>query len=224
MFEVGSAKEEVLRYLVRRDWSPTDLSEELGKSTPTIYNHLDDLADAGVLTETQVPARTRPKTEYSIGDGFVQYLTVLPGQYRERALRLDAHKEAIVRIWNLPQAEFHPFVERFWWLLRTDPGVDFDDDVAAVAVYGSVARGEADADSDVDFLVIVEDDAVESTVDRAYGSVRLQIPEGSKIGMTETYTTREFRDSLAHGSSFLDGIREELHVLYDTDRLLLGRN
>lgn len=206
--------------LVQRDWTPTDLARELGKSTSTIYNHLDDLADRGVLTERRVAAKTRPKTEYSIGDGFVQYVTVLSGGYRERVLRLDVHKEAIVRIWNVPQEEFHPFVERLWWRLRTDPDVDFENDVAAVAVYGSVARGEADSDSDIDLLVVVESEAAETAVDEACGSVRLQIPEGSKIGMAESFTTRDLRNSLAHGSSFLDDIRDELHVLYDPDRLL----
>lgn len=222
VFEVSSAKEEVLRELVQRDWTPTDLARELGKSTSTVYNHLDDLAEMGVLVERRVSAKTRPKTEYSIGDGFVQHVAVLPGQYRERALPLDSHKAAVVRVWNLPQAEFHPFVERMWWRLRTDSDLDFEGGVAAVAVFGSVARGDADADSDIDLLVVVEDEDAKATVDRAFGGVRLQVPEGNKIAVTESYTRRELGSSLARGSSFLEGIQEELHTLYDPDRLLSG--
>lgn len=222
MFEIGSAKEEILRRLVLRDWTPTDLARELGKSTSTVYNHLDDLAEVGVLTETRVPAKTRPKTEYSIGDGFLQYVTVLPGEYRERVLQLDAYKKVTVRIWNIPQAEFHPFVQRAWWRLRTDPAVDFANDIAAVAVYGSVARGNADDHSDIDLLAVVRNQDAKATIEETYGGVRIQIPEGNKVAITECYTKRELEDSLDRGSSFLDSVREELHVLYDPDRLLLG--
>jgi len=35
MFEVSGARREILRRLAARDWSPTDLAEELDKSPET---------------------------------------------------------------------------------------------------------------------------------------------------------------------------------------------
>lgn len=220
MFEVSAAKAEILRQLVRRDWTPTDLAAELGKSTAAVYNHLDDLAERGLLTRTQVPAKTRPKTEYSIEDGFVHWLVALPGMYQERGLRLDAHKAALIRIWAVPQAMFHPYLEVFWWDLRRDAELSLADDVVAIAVYGSVARGDADQDSDIDVLAVVDDDADVEAIRASLGVVRVEIPAGSKLAMTMLYTTEEYRSSLAQGSRFLDAIRDELHVLHDPQRFL----
>jgi hypothetical protein len=53
------------------------------------------------------------------------------------------------------------------------------------------------------------------------GSVVLEVFGESKIGMTEVFSRREYRNSLAHGSDFLDAIRDELHPLYDPDRVLI---
>lgn len=220
VFEVSTAKQEILEKLVKQDWTPTDLAQELGKSTSTVYNHLDELADQGILTKKQVAAKTRPKTQYSIGSGFLQYITVLPGQYQERVLRLDTHKEVIIRIWNIPQEEFHSVIESYWWSIRNSADVNLEKDVTAIAVYGSVARGEADGDSDIDILLVAENGEAEKALTNTLGTVRLQTPEGNKIAVTEVFNQQDYRDSLAHGSSFLENIQDELHTIYDPDRIL----
>lgn len=214
LFEVSTAKKQILDYLAEQDWSPTDLAEDLGKSPETLYNHLNELAEQGVLTKTSVAAKTRPKTEYSIGDGFVEYIAILPGQVIQRTLELDATKEALFRIWAVPQQEFHPYLEKLWWQLNQEDGL------RAAAVYGSVARGEAGADSDIDLLLIVEDEAAEHAFMEAYGSLRLTVDNRSKLCMAQVYTVDEYRNSVAHGSEFLASVQEEVHVIHDPDRLL----
>ena len=217
VFEISRARREVLEKLAQDDWTPSDLARELDKSTSAIYNHLDDLAGRGLLIERQVAAKTRPKTEYSIGPGFIQYVCILPGQYRERSLRLTAHKQVTVRIWNVPQEEFHPFLEQFWLHLRTASEIALDD-VTALAVYGSVARGTATEDSDVDLLVVATNDDAAARLTEAFGTIRLEDATGaSRIGMTEVYTRSEYHASLEGGSTFLESITDELHVLYDPD-------
>jgi DNA-binding transcriptional ArsR family regulator len=81
---------------LRAGWTPTDLAQELDKSRNTVYNHLESLYDQGVLTKTQVAAKTRPKTEYSIEDGFMQYIAVLPGHYKEKSLELTPEKQTVL--------------------------------------------------------------------------------------------------------------------------------
>lgn len=218
VFEVSQAKKEVLRKLTEGAWTPTDLAEELGKSRNTVYNHLEELHGRGVLTKRRVAAKTRPKTEYSIGRGFLQYIAVLPGQYTEKSLSLTPERQAVLRIWAIPQEAFQPFVENYWRQLKG--ALDYESDITAVAVYGSVARGEADEDSDVDFLVVTDDEEAEKFVSRRFGSLRIEANGKSKIGMTEAYSLEEYRTSLARGSEFLKNVGDELHVVYDPDGVL----
>lgn len=221
MFEVSESKREVLKKLTERNWSPTDLADEIGKTPETVYNHLHDLEEQGILTKRQVPAKTRPKTEYSIGEGLIQYVIVLPGQYREGSLPVDETKQAMFRIWAIPQDEFHPYVERYWWTILLHSDIDLHDHVTAIGVYGSVARGEATGDSDIDILLVSTGEEASSTIANTLGSAVLHFHGESKIGMTEVYTLREYRNSLAHGSDFLESIQDELHPIYDPDRVLI---
>lgn len=220
MFEVSAAKREILQRLAQRDWSPTDLAEELDKSPETIYNHLHDLEEQGILTKTQVPAKTRPKSEYSIGDGLIQYITVLPGQFQEGTLQVTDTKEVMFRIWAVPQEELHPFLEQYWWTLRTHAALDPDAHLTALGVYGSVARGEADEDSDIDLLAVTTDEQAKSSMEEVLGSVVLDGSGRNRMGMTEVYTVAEYRNSVVHESDFLASIRDELHRLYDPARIL----
>jgi len=212
MFEISDARKEVLEKLVENDWTPTDLADDLGKSPETIYNHLNAFADQGVLTKKQVAAKTRPKTEYSIGDGFVQYITVLPGDLEEKILDLDPHKEALFRIWNVPQSEFHPYLEEAWRRFRKNSAV------TAVAVYGSVARGDADEDSDIDLLLLV--DGSKQEIQDEFGTVRLEEDGQTKLAMTQVYTVADYKESLGQGSDFLENIQDELHIIHDPERIL----
>jgi DNA-binding CsgD family transcriptional regulator len=219
VFEVSAAKEEVLRKLTEQDWTPTELAEELDKSRSSVYNHLNDLHQRGILQKRNVEAKTRPKTEYSIGNGFVQYITVLPGQYTEKTLDLTDWKEALFRIWTVPQNEFHPFLENYWYALRNNKDLP-NEDVEAVAVYGSVANGTADNDSDIDLLLITSNKETSQTADEQFGALRVDADGDSKICMTEVYSFKEYRDSVAHGSNFLEKTRGELHIIYDPDKIL----
>lgn len=209
VFEVSTAREEVLEKLAERDWTATELAGELGKSTPAIYNHLDALADMGVVSKRQVPAKTRPKTEYSIDEGYFQYVAVLPGQYVKGSLPLDDNKRALLSIWTIPQSEIHPYLETLWFQLREEDGL------VAVAVYGSVARGDADDESDIDVLLIAEDGHAER-LEETYGTQRFKYQDGTKLGMAQVYTPESYRRSLAGGSTFLTSIQDELHVVFDS--------
>lgn len=220
VFEVSTAKKEILQKLAEQAWTSTDLAKELDKSRNTVYNHLEDLFEQGVLSKKQVEAKTRPKTEYSIDGGFMQYIAVLPGQYTERSFKLTPEKQAILRIWAIPQEEFQPYIENYWWSTKNSVDVNYRKEIKAVAVYGSVARGEADEDSDIDFLVITEDKETEEIVSQNFGSTRIEAGGSSKIGMTEAYSMKDYRNSLAHGSNFLENIRDELHIIYDPDKVL----
>jgi predicted nucleotidyltransferase/DNA-binding transcriptional ArsR family regulator len=220
IFQVSTAKKQVLKKLAEQPWTPTDLAKALDKSRNTVYNHLEALHRQGILTKQKVEAKTRPQTEYSIGNGFIRYIAVLPGEYTEKTLKLTPEKQATLRIWNLPQEDLQPYIEKYWWTIKNSADLDHREDIKAVAVYGSVARGQADKDSDIDFLMITKDKRTRESAAEHLGSLRIETPQGSKIGMTEVYSFGEYRNSLAHQSDFLRNIQDELHVIYDPDRIL----
>ncbi|MFB6176910.1 MAG: nucleotidyltransferase domain-containing protein, partial [Halobaculum sp.] len=89
----------------------------------------------------------------------------------------------------------------------------------AVAVYGSVARGTADQNSDIDVLVITCDRETATTVESEMGTLRLRTETGTRIALAETYSVDEYRESVTSGSDFLGSIRDELHVIYDPERV-----
>ena len=213
MFEVSRAKKQILKKLVERPWSPTDLARDLGKSPETVYNHLNDLAEMGVLEKSKEKAKTRPKTVYSIGKGFVQYLAVLPGQFILRTVKVNENKKALLRIWAIPQERFHPYLEEIWRQIKNDGSI------RSAAVYGSVARGTADEDSDIDLLLIVEGEA-EERIRNDYKSRVLETYEGSKLAMGKIFSRSDYVESRASGSDFLERIQEDLHVLHDPERIL----
>lgn len=217
MGPLTTAKRRVLEKLAEQDWTPTDLAEELNTSTPNIYNHLHDLAERGMLQTEQVPATTRPKTQYSIGRGFVRYLAVLPGQVQSGAWQFDQHKGPLLRIWLLPQPEFHPFLTEYWRRLRRDH--DLEEEIRAVGVFGSVARGHADAQSDIDVFILATDDNAVQLVEEQAGAMRIQIDEESRIVVAEVFSFEEYRESWDHDSHFLREVVADIHPVYDPDRL-----
>lgn len=217
MFEISEAKKQILGKLVEHDRTPTDLAEEIGKSRETVYNHLHELHEMGVLSKTKVPAKTRPKTKYSIGEGFVQYVSVIPDQFSIRTITLSGNKGPLFRIWAIPQESFHPYLERYWWSLITHADTS-QEEIRGLGVFGSVARGEADQDSDIDLILVVS--AGTERYNDAVGTLRIEVEDRPKICMTEIYSEKEYRNSISHESNFLNRITDELHAIYDSDDIL----
>lgn len=215
MFKISSARKEILQKLAERDWTPTDLAEELNKSTETVYNHLDELEKEGFLSKSKIEAKTRPKNLYSLKEGFVQYVGILPNEFISGSITLDENKAALFRIWEVPQEEFHLYLEKLWWEIKTVK------EVKAIALYGSVARGEAHQDSDVDILLIVDDKKEsEKKIKERFGSTILETKEGSRMLVSEVYQRKDYRKSKKEGSDFLQTIKEDLHPIHDPEELL----
>ncbi len=214
MFEVSEAKKRILEKLVERNWTPTELAEELELTTQTTYNHLNQLEQKEILQKKKIKAKTRPKTQYSIGKGFVQYIAATPGNLEIKTMKLNKNKKALFRIWSTPQPEFHPYLEELWHQLKKE------NEIQAIGIYGSVARGEADQDSDIDTIIITKTKQKEKEIKEKYGTKPIKTQKGTKLIMTQVYTIKSYKKSLNHQSDFLTNIKEEIIPIYDPEGIL----
>lgn len=65
---------------------------------------------------------------------------------------VDEHAGTLDEVWKIPQEEFRPIVERVRERVH-----DAVDAIEAIGLFGSVARGTADRESDIDLLILHED-------------------------------------------------------------------
>ena len=128
----GDATADILLFLTRHhdeSFSMTDLADAIGYTRPTITKTVDTLSRNDLVIEEH--------------DGPRRLVQI----NRDR-LTIPDHP-----FLGIPQSEFHAPVQDATDQLRTKL-----DDVLAVVLYGSVARGEADRRSDIDIWVLVRED------------------------------------------------------------------
>jgi predicted nucleotidyltransferase len=86
-------------------------------------------------------------------------------------------------------------------------------EVLGVLLYGSVAKGNVDEESDVDLLVVSE-----NLLDLADDEYEISMKYGVAFGITSMVLT-EFLAVLRFKSAFLFGILEGYDVLFDRSRI-----
>ena len=103
-------------------------------------------------------------------------------------------------VFSVPQSEFHKPVRAFLDRLEDDV-----DSVVGVVLFGSVARGEADRASDVDLLLIVEED--KTSARRAVQSIVRELQETKFDG--NRYTFQPLVESVESARRIGDRLREQ---------------
>ena len=103
-------------------------------------------------------------------------------------------------ILSIPQSEFHEPVRAF--LDRLEDEVD---QLVGVVLFGSVARGEADRASDIDLLIVVEED--KTSARRAVQSIVRGLQETKFDG--NRYTFQSLVESIESARRIGDRLREQ---------------
>lgn len=152
---------------------------------------------------------------------FARIFAAYSGTLIDKTIDLTLDKQVVLAVWRVPQAEYHPVLISYLFSPAADYGYDH---VVALAVYGSVARGEAKEDSDIDILAICDETVDPDDIPRTTVSVtggRGQFEEERVI--SETWMTRgQFDDGLEAGSTFLRSALDETIVLYDPEDVIRG--
>lgn len=88
------------------------------------------------------------------------------------------------------------------------------DTIEAIVVYGSVARGEARDDSDIDILILTREGSriADQVLELNYD---LDL-ENQTVSLHVYYTPEEFEQLLSVGSPFADDVISQGMVLYDS--------
>lgn len=115
-------------------------------------------------------------------------------------------------IWRIPQEEFRPIVKRV-----REEALDAVDDVEAIGLFGSIARGTADRESDIDLLVLHEDSLeVQRRLNELFSEFRF--PAG-KAGdrytvRPEVLTPEAFQDRIESDSDTYQEIASQALWIY----------
>lgn len=195
-------KIEILKKLENTEKSPTELAKEMNLTISSVNKHLNDLEELGlVLKNGKKKGKTRSYWKYKLED-FVYFISSLDGEVNKKRLSLNQKHKVHFRIWSLPQPEFHNNLDRFWCEIQEDL-----EDIEGIMVYGSVARGDAQEDSDIDLLIISDNKSLEEK----FGAKVL----GDKMFMTTVFPKEDFEESFRKKSNFAQNVIEEGIIIYD---------
>ena len=217
---IDGTEHEVLDLLFDRPRSPTEVAEELGVSVQTASRTLRSLADDGYAVETR-DGSGRGYKRYEPQE-FARVFAGTDGRVTDRTFELTPEKRAVLSVWRVPQPEYHPVLLSY---LFADVELQAPSDlyeIVGIVLYGSVARGDAQPDSDIDVLVVYERiEDTDSALDRPvlYGDNWLGFGD-ERVVDEKPFSTSEFREALDAGSQFLRTVLDEGIVIYDPEEVI----
>ncbi|MDB9234957.1 nucleotidyltransferase domain-containing protein [Halorubrum ezzemoulense] len=186
----GDATADILLFLTRHhdeSFSITNLADAIGYTRPTITKTVDTLSRNDLVIEEH--------------DGPLRLVQI-------NRDRLTIPDDPFL---GIPQSEFHAPVQDATDQLRTKL-----DDVLAVVLYGSVARGEADRRSDIDIWVLVREDRPSNQ--RQANHIRQSLEEDTFGG--DRYAFDIDVEALQGIPTYAEELQEILHdgiTVYQTD-------
>ncbi|MFC6614933.1 nucleotidyltransferase domain-containing protein [Halopenitus salinus] len=165
-------------------YSMSELATITGAHTGTISKAVRLLSELDIVETTQ--------------DGRTQQVRI----NRDRLTKPDP-------ILSIPQREFHQPIRAFLHRIR-----DEVDELVGVVLFGSVARGEADRASDIDLLVIVDDD--KTTARRTVQSIVSDLEDQRFEGNRYTF------QPLVESTDSVHRIGDQLRPQFDAGITLVG--
>lgn len=198
----------VVELLAIGAFSPTEIARALKTSIQNANTILIKLEQKKLAARTLKSGKTRPFTQYSLGKGFVYFAQALPGRAERKFMEVDENIKIHLAIWSLPQHEFHYFLEDFWWGIKKHWSK-----IKCLVVFGSVARGDARRDSDIDILIIPNRE--EKVLEKRLRAYLAGSKENNKIITCQVFSLPEVKDKLSRGDKLIKEILKEGKAIYD---------
>lgn len=210
----SETKWRIIEILSKGDKTPTAIAGKLRKSLSNICLHLAELETLKIIKKTGVTGgKTRPYTKYTLDKGFVFLIEAIPNKTRKIFLEVDENLQTHLNIWSIPQKEFHYYVEMFWWELQ-----EYLDDIESVVIFGSVAKGNARTDSDIDALILAKKNIRE--LEKKFAAKIIGPRKKGKMMMAQVFTPEDFENALKEGSNFAKEVVSSMIIIYDPNRIL----
>lgn len=207
------AKWKIIESLSKRERTSSELAKRFKTSLSNISQQLSELESLGIVKKTGVKkGKRRPFLRYSLDKGFIFLIEAIPKEARKIFLEADENIKIHLRIWSIPQKDFHYFVESLWWGLQ-----DYLDDIVSFAIFGSVAKGNARDDSDIDVLLIAEKNAKE--LEKKFSAKIVGRKGKGKMTMSQVFLPKEFEEALKE-SKFAKQIVSSMIIICDRNGFL----
>lgn len=215
---ITGTQREIVEILLKGDASATEIAEELDLSLQTIHRHLTSLREDGYVRESgKRSGKTRPYKLYSVEESAYLF-SIFDGKIVERSLDLTEAHKTLFSILQVPQTEFHSVLISYLFSLPSDWKTRR---THSIAVYGSVARGNATEESDIDLLFVTEETKQDDTfADSLIVDNVVEEFENRRVVSNKVLTRDEMKEGLELDSQFLRNALEEMIILYDPDDFL----
>ncbi len=207
------AKWKIIESLSKRERTSSELAKQFKTSLSNISQQLSELESFGIVKKAGVEkGKRRPFLRYSLDKGFIFLIEAIPKETRKIFLEADENIKTHMRIWSIPQKEFHYYVESLWWELQ-----NYLDNIVSFAIFGSVAKGNAREDSDIDVLIIAEKNAEE--FEKKFSAKIVGLKERGKMIMAQVFSTADFEKALEE-SAFAKQIISSMIIICDKNGFL----
>ncbi len=201
----------IITELSIKDKTPSELATQLNLSLPSIHTQLKQLEQQQfIYKEERRLGKTRPFTVYSLREGFLSITEAIPGEVRKVHLNANEEIKLHLRIWSIPQKKYHHFIESYWWKLEK-----YVENIEAMGIYGSVARGNAKDDSDIDILLLITDKRKVKKYSEEVGVKDVGVAGSSELVVAQLFDTDSFTKSLKNGSKYASEVAKDLIIIYD---------
>lgn len=186
-------KAEVLKFLKDNPddfFSINEIAEKTSGSNPSVKKFLEELSDLGVV-----------KFRKKAGSYLIEYN------------QNSKYDDAVEAVFGVEIRDMRRQAESFAYELFNHTDEEFQDKLFSVVLYGSVARGTADSNSDIDVLILVnKTEDKDAVMDKALEVAKKRSdPDNEIVPMVET--TEEFHDNFHKSTRFETNVEREGKIL-----------
>ena len=186
---------DIKEYLLKGPHTASGIASEAGVTLSNVVQQLKKMETRGEVKYSYLrrDGPGKPAKLYRLVDQ-VEIKGVIGNTRIDIKIDPTDWEKAILNVFRIPQKEFREYVMKWLDILYTlpsneSPGLGKSE---LIYVFGSVARGNADPDSDIDILIVVEGEVFGDICEEP---ILIQGPKGYVTINPLSYSSNEFKKS-----------------------------